>query len=493
MNRLMATLFIIPFLTAPTLANEELPDLYIEDMHFSACDEPEVESPVSQPDYKLKVIRGDDESYYDIAYESESEAGYMGSIYRTYCFTYILGNKGDVAISTNANLSSDTFPWEQFSITDLDWVKVDLYQGGITAVNLEPGDFYSANGSIRINLNDNAHSGQNCIGVSVDLRSKDELDKANNRKTLCFEPGHYSIPKAPENFIATKAEGQILEVTWDDVEGADGYKIRAINVAANADFKRQEPVSLIDNKAVFDFDNQDLHCMVVNAVKNGLISADSHRFCYGTLIWRFKDVPIDSWYFPYMQELQANDIFDGYKDEDGNHTGYFGPADELTVSEALKLALYFNPAIRNYDRFNLYSEVAQLEPTEEITNLKNFLEGGFEVPSHLKGHWAEELFRKAYVLDFTLAKNLENLDPNRSITRGEIMELLTESFNVEPPNFDQYSLTDIETTKYADLVEYWYQKGYINGYPDSTFKVDNPLNRAEAVKIINKFYRYRGR
>lgn len=190
-----------------------------------------------------------------------------------------------------------------------------------------------------------------------------------------------------------------------------------------------------------------------------------------------------------MQELQANGIFDGYKNENGNHTGLFGPADELTVSEGLKLALSFNNDIRSYDHFDSYAPEIQEQVLGEIAELKTFLDGDFEVPINLKGHWAEDLFRKAYALKLTIGQDLENLDLDRPITRGEIMELISESLEAEIPEIDEYSLSDIENTKYADLIEYYYQKNYINGYPDGTFKVNGFLNRAEAVKIINNFWR----
>lgn len=46
-------------------------------------------------------------------------------------------------------------------------------------------------------------------------------------------------------------------------------------------------------------------------------------------------------------------------------------------------------------------------------------------------------------------------------------------------------LTDIKGHWSQQYVEYGVDAGYINGYPDSTFKPDNPVTRAEFVKMVN--------
>ncbi len=46
-------------------------------------------------------------------------------------------------------------------------------------------------------------------------------------------------------------------------------------------------------------------------------------------------------------------------------------------------------------------------------------------------------------------------------------------------------LTDIEGHWSEEYVEYGVDVGYINGYPDSTFKPDNAVTRAEFVKMVN--------
>lgn len=246
--------FGLAFFATPAKADLALPDLYIKDMYFSGCDDSEIDQELSE---ESAIHANEEDSYFDMASEPDPETGYIGHIFRTYCFNYTVGNKGNTEINSGFNSAPSDEAWRTLSITDPKWLKVDFYSGMFTGIKLKPGEFYSQNQRIEIDLNRHAHSEQNCIGLEIKLKSKEELDTTNNKKTLCFKPSEYSFPKAPQNFIASKAVDQTLELTWDEVEGADNYKILAINVAANADFKNLEPISLVNNKAVFEFPNQD--------------------------------------------------------------------------------------------------------------------------------------------------------------------------------------------------------------------------------------------
>ena len=49
------------------------------------------------------------------------------------------------------------------------------------------------------------------------------------------------------------------------------------------------------------------------------------------------DVPADSWFAPYVATGIKYGLFEGYKDANGNLTGYFGPADNVTRAQAAKV------------------------------------------------------------------------------------------------------------------------------------------------------------
>jgi len=44
--------------------------------------------------------------------------------------------------------------------------------------------------------------------------------------------------------------------------------------------------------------------------------------------------------------------------------------------------------------------------------------------------------------------------------------------------------TDVSTNAYADAIDYLKDKAIVSGYADGTFKPDNPINRAEFMKIV---------
>lgn len=53
------------------------------------------------------------------------------------------------------------------------------------------------------------------------------------------------------------------------------------------------------------------------------------------------------------------------------------------------------------------------------------------------------------------------------------------------------TFSDVDTgTKQSEAISAMQEKGYINGFPDGTFRPDATLTRAEFVTIINKMYMY---
>lgn len=73
---------------------------------------------------------------------------------------------------------------------------------------------------------------------------------------------------------------------------------------------------------------------------------------------------------------------------------------------------------------------------------------------------------------------------NKYITRAELAAIVS--------RFDK--LEERESSAFADVKGHWaekyidsaVEKGWINGYPDGTFKPDNFIKRAEVVNLINK-------
>ena len=74
--------------------------------------------------------------------------------------------------------------------------------------------------------------------------------------------------------------------------------------------------------------------------------------------------------------------------------------------------------------------------------------------------------------------------PNRSITRCEFVAMISRFAKTE--NTASNPFTDVSESHWAySYVGLAYQKGWINGYPDRSFRPDSPITRGEIIKIVN--------
>lgn len=76
--------------------------------------------------------------------------------------------------------------------------------------------------------------------------------------------------------------------------------------------------------------------------------------------------------------------------------------------------------------------------------------------------------------------------PDNYITRAEFVTMIMQSENIQ--NIRNSPFTDVDAKLWSsDYIYSANQAGYIDGYSDGTFKPDNAITRAEAVKIINSY------
>ncbi|SDD64260.1 S-layer homology domain-containing protein [Peptococcus niger] len=80
--------------------------------------------------------------------------------------------------------------------------------------------------------------------------------------------------------------------------------------------------------------------------------------------------------------------------------------------------------------------------------------------------------------------------PNKGMTRAEVATMFTRLLKDRPVKGQSYAagLSDIYAGDwYADTVGYAVQKGIVSGYPDGTFKPNQPITRAEFSSIASRF------
>lgn len=183
----------------------------------------------------------------------------------------------------------------------------------------------------------------------------------------------------------------------------------------------------------------------------------------------FSDVPTSEWFFKYTERIkdlrvQNQPIFEGYKTATGNLTGRFGPADNITVGEMLKVVL----RVSGHDENN--------------NNLDASLQGST--------HWSVGFQNTAIDLDLTIMQAV-GINPDRPVIRGEFFQALAEAQGLMSSNNYNCNITDLDFddldssnpyTKYACILV---KDGIISGTDDGYLNLNNNINRAEVAKILN--------
>ncbi len=175
----------------------------------------------------------------------------------------------------------------------------------------------------------------------------------------------------------------------------------------------------------------------------------------------YADVPVDSWFAPFVSSVIEEDIATGYADEEGKPTGEFGVKNPVTYAEILKMALK--------------------------TSGKDISIG---VPRNVsaQGTWASAYV--AYAEEKALKVFAPDLDVHSPATRGEMVQIILEILELPIAN-QAPSFTDVPANHpYAHAIATASFYGIISGDTDNngnslnTFRPDEQINRAEVVKVV---------
>lgn len=86
---------------------------------------------------------------------------------------------------------------------------------------------------------------------------------------------------------------------------------------------------------------------------------------------------------------------------------------------------------------------------------------------------------------YTLAEVFgSSIEMNKAITREEVVALMDCFLKYESAEVD---FTDIENSNFKESILKAYESGLINGYPDGTFRPNNPITRAEMAVILSRY------
>lgn len=98
--------------------------------------------------------------------------------------------------------------------------------------------------------------------------------------------------------------------------------------------------------------------------------------------------------------------------------------------------------------------------------------------------WFNVAVSTMYDMDIVYGRDNNNFDPNAYITRAEFAAIAAR-FDSEGYSGENL-FTDIDGHWAANQINRAAEKGWISGYPDSTFGPDRYITRAEAVTMINR-------
>jgi DNA-binding beta-propeller fold protein YncE len=177
---------------------------------------------------------------------------------------------------------------------------------------------------------------------------------------------------------------------------------------------------------------------------------------------RFNDVPLSSWFTPYVRTLVERGIASGYEDAQGNSLNLFKPSNPVTYAEALKMML--------------------LSGGKEITQ-------GTPANLSAKNDWSAPYVKTAE--DLKLSVYTKNLPVQSPASRGALLQSWLEIMGVPMTTSSENPFSDLPTSHpHYKAILTAYQIGIISGdtdaqgNPTGTVRPDDTINRAELAKIL---------
>jgi len=111
--------------------------------------------------------------------------------------------------------------------------------------------------------------------------------------------------------------------------------------------------------------------------------------------------------------------------------------------------------------------------------------------SDISGHWAEAWMEQLYDEGLTSGYPDSTYRPENRVSRAEMAVFLLKAMHgsaYTPPTPAGGSFTDVGGHWAEDWIEQLKEEGITSGYPDGTYRPENQVTRAEmAVFLVNAF------
>ena len=178
----------------------------------------------------------------------------------------------------------------------------------------------------------------------------------------------------------------------------------------------------------------------------------------------FNDVPADHWAWQFVEALVDAGITSGFPD------GTYRPDNPVTRAE---MAVFIKKGIHG----SIYKP-----PTPD----------GSHPFSDISGHWAEAWIEDLFDEGFTSGFPDGTYRPESQVTRAEIAVFLKKAIHgsayTSPTPDGSHPFSDIAGHWAEAWIEDLFDEGITSGFPDGTYRPQNPVSRGEmAVFMVNAF------
>ena len=103
----------------------------------------------------------------------------------------------------------------------------------------------------------------------------------------------------------------------------------------------------------------------------------------------------------------------------------------------------------------------------------------------VKQHWAQEYIKEGYFTGVVQGRDRTHFEPEGLLTRAEMVKIALLIFDYKVTNSTQATFPDIASNAWhRNFIAAGKKAGILHGYKDGMFKPDQPVNRAEALKIL---------
>ncbi len=200
----------------------------------------------------------------------------------------------------------------------------------------------------------------------------------------------------------------------------------------------------------------------------------------------------------YNSQNDLIGLSSSYGNEDDNRYYLIPPSTNNSVGYVISsdTILFFLISMAEAEMFDmeLIEDLFTQEHIEEIQEEDKSIDYDILTDIDLLSPYAQAI---SYLKDGDIISGYDDgsFRPDNPLNRAELLKILVEAKGDSPnPAAHKNCFPDVKTDWYAKYVCYALDKGWVNGYPDGNFKPENYVNKAEATKMLmNTFGLYQWR